>query len=297
MRLLAALAGAVSVFLVVQGVAAWRTPRPRRTTRRARTRRSTTPPLQTQLRQAGLAIGAAQYRASVAGTAVATFVAVYAVTGTVSVSLVPAVAVAFAPRAYYRNRRATILHDRVAAWPEAIRDVLTHLAVDRTVHQALVELGHSGPEPLRPVWATYARNAAVLDTPSALAQVRADLADPTSDHVVEALDAAHDRGSTVAVAVLEAVADQIARDLAMNEEIVTAQSETRSQAVFAVVLPFVMLAVLVASNDGFARFYSRPVGWVVVAVGAGLAAVGWKIIAALGTIPDEPRILARRPPT
>jgi len=250
--------------------------------------------LQTQLQQAELAITPTQYRASVIGAAVAAFVIVYAMTSIVSVSLVPAVAVGLAPRAYYRSRRDKILHERVAAWPEAIRDVLTNLAVDRTVHQALVELGHSGPEPLRAVWTTYARNAAVLDTPAALAQVRADLSDPVSDHVIEAFEAAHDRGSTVAVSVLAAVAEQVTRDLTMREEIITAQAETRAQAVFAVILPFVMLVILVASNEGFARFYSRPIGWVVIGIGVGLAAVGWKAIATLGKIPEEPRILTRR---
>lgn len=294
MRIFAALCGAVAVFVLVQEAVRWRTPNQRRR-RSGRSRAaSTKPSLHTQLQQAELAITAAQYRASVIGAAVGAFVVVYALTSTVSVSLAPAIAVGLAPGAYYRKRRDTVLRDRVAAWPEAIRDVLTHLAVDRTVHQALVELGHSGPEPLRAAWKTYARNAAVLDTPTALAQVRADLADPVSDHVLEALESAYDRGTTTAVSVLEAVADQVTKDLMMREEIITAQTETVAQAVFAVILPFVMLVLLVMSSDGFARFYSRPIGWVVIAVGAGLAALGWKLIMALGKIPEEPRILQRR---
>lgn len=294
MRIVAALLGSAAVFLLVQGAIAWQSPetRPRRV--RGKPKKSTRPSLQTQLRQAELAITPAQYRTSVLGAVVAAFLVVYALTSTASVSLVPAIAVGLAPRIYYRNRRDRILHDRVAAWPEAVRDVLTHLAVDRTVHQALVELGRSGPEPLRAGWATYARNAAVLDTPTALAQVRADLSDPVSDHVIEAFEAAHDRGSGVAVAVLQALAEQVTKDLMMREEIITAQTETRSQAVFAVILPFVMLVILVMSSDGFARFYSRPIGWVVIAIGAALAAIGWKAIVALGKIPEEPRILARR---
>ena len=127
--------------MLVQGIIALRSPQ-ERAPRAKRTRpTSTRPSLQTQLQQAELAIAPGQYRASVIGAAVATFLVVYALTSIVSVSLTPAVAVALAPRAYYRNRRDKILHDRVAAWPEAVRDVLTHLAVDRTVHQALVELG------------------------------------------------------------------------------------------------------------------------------------------------------------
>ena len=144
------------------------------------------------------------------------------------------------------------------------------------------------------MWDSYRRNAAVLDVPVALAQVRAELADPVSDHVIEAFEAAHERGNRVAVEVLESVAEQVTRDVQLREEIITGQTEIRSEAVFAVILPFVLLGLLVSSNDAFARFYSRPIGWFVIAFGAGLAAVGWKLITALGRIPADPRILNRR---
>jgi len=219
------------------------------------------------------------------------------VTGSVPLAVLPAAAVGVAPRSFYRRRRERLLAERVAAWPEAIRDVLTHLSVDQTLHRALIELGRSGPAPLRAAWRSYTVNAAVLDIPVALAQVRADLADPVSDHVLEALEAAHDRGTTVVVAVLRSLADHVTRDVQLREQIITGQAETRSQAVVAVVLPFIVLAFLVSSSDEFAEFYAQPGGWIVVGLGTVMAVGGWKLITTLGRLPTEPRVLIRRSQT
>lgn len=292
MTLLAAFLAAVAVFVFVQVAANWNTPR-RQHRLHVEGHRSKVS-MATQLSQAGIDLSPGRYRLTVAAAMLAAFVVVYGMTSTVSVSLVPAIAVGWLPRTYYRRRRDKLLASRVGAWPEAIRDVLSHLAVDATLHRSLCQLAESGPVPLRPVWATYARNAHVLDVPAALAQVRAELADPVSDHVIEAFEAAHDRGTRVAVEVLESLAEQVTRDLALVEEVITGQAEIRAEAVFAVILPFAMLAFLVASNDAFARFYSRPIGFIVIAVGAAMAAGGWKAINALGRIPTEPRLLARR---
>jgi tight adherence protein B len=292
MTILPALLAAAATYLFVSGLARGREPSARRRVRRPKA--SSRASLETRLRQAGVSLSPARYRATVLGSAVATWLVVDAVTGSVPLSVLPAVAVGFGPRAFYRRRRERLLAERVAAWPEAIRDVLTHLSVEQTLHRALSELGRSGPAPLRPVWRSYEANAAVLDVPAALAQVRADLADPVSDHVLEALEAAHDRGTTVVVAVLRSLADHVTRDAQLREQIITSQAETRSQAVVAMVLPFVVLAFLVSSSEEFAGFYSTSGGWIVIGLGAAMAFGGWKLISTLGRIPSEPRVLTRR---
>jgi Flp pilus assembly protein TadB len=75
------------------------------------------------------------------------------------------------------------------------------------------------------------------------------------------------------------------------EQIATGQTETRSQAVIAVILPFGVLAFLVAANDGYRSFYQTTGGWIVVIIGVGMAAGGWKLITLLGRIPAEERVL------
>ncbi|MFT3852014.1 MAG: type II secretion system F family protein [Ilumatobacteraceae bacterium] len=288
MTLFIAFLAAVAAYLLVSGLGPRPPKRPRR--RRPQPRRE---PLVLRLRQAGVTISAARYRATIVASAVGVFVVVYGLTGTVGLALIPATAVGFAPRTFYARRRRKALEARMAAWPEAIRDVLSSISVGSTLQRALVALGDTGPEPLRPVWRRFALNAAVLDVAAALEQVRLDLADPVSDRVVETLQAANERGQTVMIDVLRTLADDVAKDLQLNEQIITGQTEVRAQAFVAVLLPFAVLLLLVTTNAGFGRFYRSSAGFVVICVGALMALLGWKLINALGKIPSEPRVLGR----
>lgn len=289
--ILPGLVAAAATYVLVTGVFACRAPT---APVRARHRAGRGVSLEVRLRQAGVSTSPGRYRVTVIASIVTTAVVVGVVTSNAALAIVAAATVGFAPRAFYRRRRERLLAERVAAWPEAIRDVLTHLAVDQTLHRALVELGRSGPEPLRAAWRSYAANAAVLDVPAALAQLRVEFADPVSDRVLEALEAAHDRGTTVVTDVLRSLADHVTRDVQLREQIITGQAETRSQAVVAMVMPFVVLAFLVSSSAEFAAFYATTGGWIVIGFGALLVLAGWKLISTLGQLPVEPRVLIRR---
>jgi hypothetical protein len=58
-----------------------------------------------------------------------------------------------------------------------------------------------------------------------------------------------------------------------------------------VILPFVVLAFLVASNESYRSFYRTTSGWIVVSMGVLMAIGGWKLITVLGRIPAEERVL------
>lgn len=287
MRLLVALLAAVAAYSLVTVVLDRHRPRPVRAPRQPSSRIT----LQKRLDQAGAGVSAARYRATVVGAVAAVAVVIYAATGTPSLAIPPAMAVGLAPRIFYQRRHAQVVAERRAAWPEAIRDVLANLAVGHTLHRSLCLLASAGPTPLRPTWQRYERNSAALDPVTALELVRAELADPVSDRVVEAFIAAHEHGRDVVVAVLRSLADNVTSDLQLHEQITTGQTETRSQAVIAVILPFLVLAFLVSANHGYRSFYRTPGGWIVVTLGVLMAVGGWKLIAALGRIPAEERVL------
>jgi hypothetical protein len=124
--------------------------------------------------------------------------------------------------------------------------------------------------------------------------VRNELADPVSDRVIEAFVAAHEHGRDVIISVLRSLADNVTKDLQVVEQITTSQTEIRSQAVVAVILPFGVLAFLVAANDSYRSFYRTTGGWIVVTIGVLMAIGGWKLITVLGRIPAEERVLVGR---
>ena len=291
MRLLAAVLAAVAAYVSVTALLDRHRPRPTRPSRDRTRRRST---LQERLDQSGAGITAGRYRATVAGTVFGIGFVIYALTATASLAVPPAIAIGVAPKLFFERRHAQVLAARRGAWPEAIRDVLAHLSAGQTLHRALCLLGESGPGPLRPTWQRYERNAAALDVPTALELARAELADPVSDRVIEAFAAAHEHGRDVIISVLRSLADNVTRDLQLVEQIATGQTEMRSQAVIAVILPFVVLAFLVAANASYRSFYQTTGGWIVVTIGVGMAVGGWKLITLLGRIPAEHRVLIHR---
>lgn len=291
MNVFVALVAAVGAYLLIS--AAFEQPNARSRKPRSeppRTRRRSSS-LAERLQHSGITMSTTRYRLTVVGSMFVIFVVVLAITGTPSLAVPPAIAVAMAPRAFYRRRQAKVLRERVAAWPEAIRDVLAHLAAGHTLQASLALLGRSGPDQLRPVWTRFERNSAALDVASALELVRSELADPVSDKVVEAFVAAHERGQSVIIAVLRSLADNVSRDVQTAEQIITSQVEVRAQAALAAVMPFGVLAFLVAANESYRSFYRSPVGWFVVGMGALMALGGWKLISAIGKLPLEPRVL------
>jgi tight adherence protein B len=287
-RLLVALLASVAAYALVTTILDWRRPGPVRIRAARPSRRGR---LQQRLDQSGAGISAGRYRLTVVGTMLGVAFVIYAATGTASLAVPPAVAIGLAPKIYFQRRHAKVLAERRGAWPEAIRDVLAGLGAGQTLHRSLCMLGQSGPSPLRPTWQRYERNAAAIDVPTALDIARNELDDPISDRVIEAFAAAHEHGRDVIISVLRSLADNVTKDLQVIEQITTSQTEIRSQAVVAVILPFGVLAFLVAANDSYRSFYQSTAGWVVVTIGVAMAVGGWKLITTLGRIPAEQRVL------
>ena len=285
MRLAAAAAAATSVYLLV-GLLTGHAPRLVRH-QRPRTR----PDRAGWLRQAGVGISPRQFASLCAGAGVVTFLGVWTLAGTAPVAVVPALAAAAAPHRLLSRQRRRQARARAAAWPDALRQVVASLEVPMSLHRALCELARSGPEPLREVWDRYQGLAGALDHAAALGAVRAELADPVGDRVVEILLVAHAQGPRVVGEVLRDLARSVAADLRLAEDIETAQLEKRIEAASAAVLPFVVLVVLCSGSAPYRDFYSSPAGVAVIALGAAMSAAGVAMIRRLGRLPAEPRVL------
>lgn len=285
MRLLAALAGATFAYLLVGALTGHL---PRGLTR-PRSRRSRL--LAAWLHQAGAGVSPAQFVGVSATAGVVTFVILWAVSGAAPVALVPAVTVAALPGAWFTRQRGRLARDRLAAWPDALRDLVAHLEAPMSLHRGLVELARSGPEALRPTWRRYEGLTAALDYRAALEAIRDDLAEPVSDRIIEVLLVAHEQGTGVVIDILRQLADATAQDLRLLEEIETAQLEQRIEANAAAVLPFAVLVLLCASSLPYREFYGSAGGTLVITLGAAMTLGGRAVIRRLGRLPTEERVL------
>jgi tight adherence protein B len=235
-----------------------------------------------------------RFVATTAAGAMTAFVLVWALTGSALIALVPAGAVATGPASYYRSKHRRQDDERLRAWPDALRSIVASLQAGQSPHEALVELAHSGPTALRPVFARYRTLAELVPEATALDLVRSELADPVADRIFEVLVVAVEKGSRIALEILRDVADATTADINLAERLETAQSEQRLQARAVFVLPFLTLIVLCSRPGPLRDFYSSPEGVPVLLLGGALSTAGMLIVRRLGRLPSEPRVVLNR---
>jgi tight adherence protein B len=243
------------------------------------------------LQQAGLAISATRLHVGAGATGVIAYAIVYGLSGIAIVAAAPALLATMIPR-WWVARRAANRHEAIQrAWPDAIRDLVASISAGLSLQHALERLGDTGPAPLRPVFARFTVAARATGVAAALEAVREDLADATSDRVVEILLVAHERGGTMVPDILRDLASATTRDLWVLEQIQTESLEQRinARAVFA--LPWVVLVAITLQEGAFRDFYRSGAGLAVIVVGGLASGLGMTVIRRLGAQPAEPRVL------
>lgn len=238
----------------------------------------------------GVDVSPMQFWATVASTAGATFLLVYGLTGLVAIAAVPAVVVATLPRAYYARTRAKRLAAVQESWPDGVRDILSSIRSGASLPAALEDLARHGPQPLRDAFQGFAVYSRSLGVVPALEMVRDDLADPTSDRVIEVLVLAHERGGSVVGEILSDLAEAATRDSWASEQIrgEVLEHKINSRVVF--VLPWIVLVAMTTRSGAFREFYSTSAGVLVVAIGGVMSLLGILIASRLGAAPTEPRV-------
>lgn len=238
----------------------------------------------------GLDVTPIQFWTTVVGAGAITFLVVFALTGIIAVSAVPAVVVATMPRAYFVRKRAQRLARVQEAWPDGLRDLLSSVRSGASLPSAVENLATFGPEPLREAFQGFDVYSRSLGVVPALEMVKDDLADPTADRIIEVLILAYERGGTVVPSILEDLAEATTRDLWTMEQVRTEALEHKINSRVVFVLPWIVLVAMTARSGAFRDFYSSPTGLLVVLAGGVMSLVGVVIASRLGAQPAETRV-------
>jgi tight adherence protein B len=286
MRILAAcsvgLCCALAAAALMGTLPATRLPKPAFGARRARDR--------LWLQQAGAGLTPFRFWAGSASAGLLALLVLVALTGSLFVALVPSIAVALFPRGYFARRRRLRMREVQAEWPDGLRDIGASIAAGRSLTQSVTSLAATGPPALQIAFERFPELARVLGTGPALELVKAELADPTSDRVIEVLLLAHERGGAIVRDVLEDLVDTTTRDLKLLDALETEGLEMRINARAVVVLPWFVLVALTARAGPFRDFYRSRGGVVTLLVAAGLTGLGMAFLRRLGRDEDEQRV-------
>jgi len=244
------------------------------------------------LAQAGAAVSPMQFVVGSLGVGAAAFALTFFVTGTPLVAVVPAAAAVMLPRAYYGRRRAAHLREVQAAWPDGLRDIGASLAAGRSLGHALDTLATTGPPPLRDAFTRFPSLSRMLGPVAALEVVKAELADPTSDRVIEVLILAQERGGPIVARILDDLVSATTKDVKVLDEVESEGLEMKLNARAVLVMRWLVLVALTIRAGAFRDFYSSSAGLVVVLIGAALCALGAWWIGRLGRAHEERRVFA-----
>jgi tight adherence protein B len=245
---------------------------------------------QVWLIQAGLDITPARFQFWTLVVGLLGFLAGYGLTGTIWVAIPPAVALAFFPRWFFGRRRVRRLSEVQEAWPDGLRHLVASVRSGMSLPVALDELSQTGPDGLREAFARYPTLASVFGVQTALEIVRDELADPTTDRVIEVLVLAHERGGPLVPDILHDLAEATTQDIRTLEEVRTNSLEQRLNARIVFAVPWLVLVVLTIGEGPYRDFYRSGGGFVVVLVAGLLSLLGAWWVARLSRDPVEERV-------
>ena len=206
------------------------------------------------------------------------------------VALPPAIVATLLPHWYYERKRIQRLSAVKNAWPDGLRHLVASVRSGMSLPVALEDLAVNGPTALREALARFPTLARVFGVPAALEAVRDELADPTTDRVVEVLLVAHERGGAIVPEILQDLGESTTRDLRTVEELRSESLEQRLSARIVFAVPWLVLLLMTARDGPYRTFYRSGGGTIVIFVGAVLSLFGWWAVSRLGREPVEQRV-------
>lgn len=214
------------------------------------------------------------------------------VSGIAIVGLLAAVAVGALPIVILRRRASSRITALRSSWPDAVDVLGSAVRAGMSLPEAVADLAVRGPVPLRPAFARFATEyRATGSFALALDVLQQTMRDPVADRVVIALGIARDVGGSDLGRVLSTLSEFLREDARTRGEIEARQSWTVNGARIAVAAPWITLALLCTRPEAVAA-YSTATGAVILIGAAVLSVVAYRVMIAIGRLPDEARVMA-----
>jgi tight adherence protein B len=288
--LLLALAGAYGVFLLFTSLTLGWTglaPRPG-----SGARRHLRPRLDSWLLQAGLdEMRPAELAAAVAALFVVGALVAWGLFGGVLPPLAVGLAAASAPLAAARSRRDRRRLEAREAWPHLIEELrIKTTTLGRSIPQALLDVGRSAPDDLRPAFEAAGREWLIsTDFEATIEVLERRLDDATADTVCETLLVAHAIGGTEIDRCLTALVDDRILDQQSRKDARARQAGARFARCFVLFVPLGMALVGLSIGEG-RRAYQSATAQLLVLVGLSLMGLCWLWAGRMMRLPAEERV-------
>ena len=231
----------------------------------------------------------------------ATFVAVSVLLGLVSgavvFALVPVTALAataalvalVVPSALVTVRARARRRATRVVWPDVVDHLVSAVRSGLALPDSVVTLARAGPPVTRAAFAEFeAEYRATGNFALCIGQLKDRLADPVADRILETLRMSREVGGSELTTVLRNLAAYLRQEAAIRSEVEARQSWVMNAARLGVAAPWIVL-LLLASRPEAAASYNTAAGAALVVIGLVVSVVAYRIMVAVGRIPDERR--------
>jgi tight adherence protein B len=258
---------------------------------RPRTRRPRRSRLAELLAQAGAAASPSSVVAACLGALLTAWVLVTLASSSVVIGLAFATFAGYAPVGYLRSRARRRSVELREVWPDAVDNLASAVRAGLSLSEALSELADTGPVQLRPAFSAFAEDYRATGRLGAcLDRLKARLADPTGDRVVEAVRLAREVGGTDLGRLLRTLSDFLREDVRIRAEIATRQGWTVNAARLALAAPWIVLG-LFALRPASVAAYDSAAGFAVLLAGGAISLLAYRLMLRIARLPSEQRVL------
>jgi tight adherence protein B len=265
---------------------------PRAPERRARTSPAVNDRVAELLNQAGYpSIRPQQLYAVSAALAVIGFVIVAGLSRVGSIGLAFAVFAGYSPLALVRRRRRQRTTELRELWPDVVDNLASAVRAGLSLPEGLAQIGVRGPLQLQSAFHVFAADYRTTGRfGDCLDRLKATLADPTGDRVIESVRVAREVGGSDLGRLLRTLSHFLREDARTRAELETRQGWTVAAARLALAAPWIVLALL-SLRPATVAAYDSAVGVTVLAAGAAASLTAYRVMVRIAALPEPERVL------
>ena len=178
------------------------------------------------------------------------------------------------------------------AWPDIVDDLIASVRAGVPLAEAMCHAARRAPDLVAGPWAAFADDVRVDGRLSfALDGLKASLADPVADRVIESLRLAHDVGGSDLARLLRDLSESLRDSQRLRSEIQARQSWTVNSARLAVAAPWITLVILASRRDAITA-YNSATGALILISAAVVSVIAYRLMIMLGRLPVDERVLS-----
>lgn len=176
-----------------------------------------------------------------------------------------------------------------AVWPDVVDHLVSAVRSGLALPDAVSSLSQAGPVVTRTAFAEFEREyRATGNFGYCVDRLKASLADPFADRLLETLRMAREVGGSDLTVVLRSLSSWLRQDAAVRAEVEAKQSWVVNAARLGVAAPWIVL-VLISSRPEAAQAFNTAAGTVVILGGLTVSVLAYRVMLALGRLPEERR--------